>query len=278
MAGAGCCVLCAAMGGCGHTAAQIVLPGSLLRTLHHQCFKCMRLPTCLFCTTNSLPTAPPHVCLPCLAQVVRRVANTPESIPVHYCLPLLAQVVRGAVNTPAAIKESQQGKVWDEASRTWIERPTAALVPDGEPQRAARAEWRRQQGGGSGPDFYELLGVDRGASPEEIKRAYYLLARRCGWVGAAGLGCVCCTARPPSVGEFWMLRFAPSHAVAYLALGSRSLASWWPPPAAADPFSLLVPPDDRSMHPDKNPDDPEAKEKFQKLGEAYQVLGNAELR
>ena len=55
----------------------------------------------------------------------------------------------------------------------------------------------------AGEDFYELLGVPRDATPDQIKKQYYLRARE--------------------------------------------------------------------HHPDKNQDDPLAKERFQKLGEAYQV-------
>lgn len=116
-----------------------------------------------------------------------------------------AQVVRGIANTPEAIREQNKGKQWDRKTRVWIDDPgTALIVDDGtfdhlRPVPSATVE-----------DYYGLLGVARDVTAEEIKRAYYLAARR--------------------------------------------------------------------LHPDKNPDDPAAHERFQALAQAYQVLGNEELR
>ncbi|GLI63100.1 hypothetical protein VaNZ11_006004, partial [Volvox africanus] len=121
------------------------------------------------------------------------------------------QMVRGVINTPEAVMQASCGKLWDEDRREWVDKDM--IVPLEQPEN--KAGGRGQGRGGfsrpeSGDDYYAILQVPRDATSEQIKKQYYMLARK--------------------------------------------------------------------YHPDKNPGDTGAHERFQKLGEAYQVLGNEDVR
>ena len=163
-----------------------------------------------------------------------------------------AQMGRGIAATPGAIKNRAQGKDWDSETRTWIKYDLQVEAKQAEEKteeiflRDLAAERKKEL-----EQERKLLGLDKPADGEEGAEAE----------GKSGEGGDTSTKKKKNVKEMGY----------YDQLGVAADAS-----AGKIRKAYFV--KARELHPDKNPDDPMAHERFQKLSEAYQVLSDPSTR
>ncbi|GBG28648.1 DnaJ family protein [Hondaea fermentalgiana] len=166
------------------------------------------------------------------------------SLPVGGVLTGAYQVGRGVFNTPQAIMEAKEGKEWDPVKREWftydLEEESSRVLNESEEEFL-----RKKREGDTGEDGKAKEG------------------------GAAGSGA------EAKDGESAEEPKLPAKEVKdrtyYDLLGIEPNAT---PSMIKKAYYVKA----RKLHPDKNPNDPKAHERFQEVGAAYQVLSDPGLR